>query len=131
MNGLVRVLALVLVYGLSRAGQLQAQSPVSFPTPDRGIVQGDMYGSGNCAVVAHGGYSQRARWEKQARTLAAAGFRVIAFDTRAEAELKQTGKETECLYDPAWKGLPSRKSSSSSMVRRTASWSLIRLKASA
>lgn len=88
---------------LSETDTLHAQNPVSFATPDRSIVQGDIYGSGNRAVVlvAHGGYAQRARWEKQARTLAAAGFRVLAFDTRAGVELKQTGKETECLYDPA------------------------------
>ena len=79
------------------------QAPVSFTTPDKSVVQGDVYGVGTRAVVlvAHGGYSNRERWEKQARVLADAGFRVLAFDTRAGVELKKTGKETDCLYDAA------------------------------
>lgn len=76
---------------------------VSFATPDQGLVHGDVYGTGERGVilVAHGGYSLKERWEKQARILADAGFRVLAFDTRAGVELKRTGKETDCLYDPA------------------------------
>jgi predicted alpha/beta-hydrolase family hydrolase len=39
-------------------------------------------------------------WQKQARLVAAAGFRVLVFETLAGAALRQTGKETDCLYDP-------------------------------
>jgi len=83
--------------------RLHPPEHVPFQTPDGAIVQGDVYGAGSRGVVlvAHGGYSHKERWERQARILAAAGFRVLAFDTRAGVELKRTGKETECLYDAA------------------------------
>jgi dienelactone hydrolase len=79
------------------------QELVVFPTPDGANVLGHEYGAGTRAVVlvAHGGYSTMDGWQKQARALAAAGFRVLAFDTRAAVDLKRTGKETDCLYDPA------------------------------
>src|SRR5262245_57308158 len=81
----------------------EAQNHVSFLTPDRAVVRGDLYGAGRRGIVlvAHGGYSAKEKWAPQARILAAAGFLVLAFDTRAGLELKQTGKETDCLYDPA------------------------------
>ena len=95
MAGLTSIVILVV------AAIAGGQSPVSFPTPDAGVVQGNIYGSGGRAVVlvAHGGYSFKERWEKQARVLADAGFRVLAFDTRAGMELKRSGKESDCLYD--------------------------------
>jgi len=56
---------------------------VSFPTPDGGIVYADLYGSGARGVVlAHGGRFNKGSWEKQARVLAEAGFRVLAIDFR-------------------------------------------------
>jgi pimeloyl-ACP methyl ester carboxylesterase len=56
---------------------------VSFPADDGGIVYGDLYGKGERGVVlAHGGRFNKAGWEPQARTLAKAGFRVLAFDFR-------------------------------------------------
>jgi dienelactone hydrolase len=78
---------------------LVGQAPVSVPTPS-GVVEGDLYGSGARAVVlvAHGGYSTRAAWQTPARALAQAGFRVLAFETRAAVELR-AGRETDCLYD--------------------------------
>ena len=82
---------------------LLAQDSVTFLTGNGGSVQGDLYGSGSRGVVlvAHGGYSSREKWSAQAQSIAAAGFRVLVFETRAGAEFRQTSKETECLYDPA------------------------------
>ena len=56
---------------------------VSFPTPDGGLVHADLYGKGERGVVlAPGGRFTKESWVKQARTLAGAGFRVLAIDFR-------------------------------------------------
>jgi pimeloyl-ACP methyl ester carboxylesterase len=92
------ILASVAVAGLAAA-----QTPVSFPTQDGGIVYADLYGSGARGVVlAHGGRCAvpvcgftKASWAPQARALSEAGFRVLAIDLRVYAparngaELKQ------------------------------------------
>jgi pimeloyl-ACP methyl ester carboxylesterase len=60
-----------------------AQEHVSFPTEDGGVVYADLYGKGERGVVlAHGGRFNKESWEKQARMLASAGFRVLALDFR-------------------------------------------------
>jgi pimeloyl-ACP methyl ester carboxylesterase len=60
-----------------------AQEHVSFPTEDGGVVYADLYGKGEPGVVlAHGGRFNKESWAKQARTLASAGFRVLALDFR-------------------------------------------------
>jgi dienelactone hydrolase len=60
---------------------------VSFPTSDGGIVHADLYGTGERAVVlAHGGRFQKPSWEKQARVLVDAGFRVLAIDFRGRGQ---------------------------------------------
>ncbi len=60
-----------------------APQPVSFPTSDGGLVVADLYGSGERGVVlAHGGRFDKESWAPQARAIAAAGFRVLAFDFR-------------------------------------------------
>jgi pimeloyl-ACP methyl ester carboxylesterase len=65
------------------AGAAAAQAPVSFPTRDGWIIHGDLYGTGARGVVlAHGGRFEKGSWEKQARTLVNAGFRVLAIDLR-------------------------------------------------
>jgi dienelactone hydrolase len=81
----------------------RAQEPVSFLTTAGESVRGEIQGAGGrgVVVVAHGGYSSIEAWRLQAQTIAAAGFRVLVFETRAGAELRETGKETDCLYDPA------------------------------
>ncbi len=67
-----------------------AQQLVSFPTLDGGIVYADLYGKGDRAVVlAHGGGRppfNKASWEKQARILEQAGFRVLATDFRGRGQ---------------------------------------------
>lgn len=69
-----------------------AQKTVSFPTEDGGLVYADVYGEGDRGVVlAHGGRFNKESWEKQARTLATAGFRVLALDFRGYGKSKGPG----------------------------------------
>lgn len=70
-----------------------AQEPVSFPTEDGGLVYANVYGEGSRGVVlAHGGRFNKESWEKQARTLAAAGFRVVAIDFRGYGQSRGPGQ---------------------------------------
>ena len=69
-----------------------AQEHVSFPTEDGGVVYADIYGKGERGVVlAHGGRFNKESWEKQARTLASAGFRVLALDFRGYGKSRGPG----------------------------------------
>lgn len=57
--------------------------PTSFPTSDGGVVHADLYGRGEDAVLlAHGGRFTKESWAVQARTLAGAGYLVLAIDFR-------------------------------------------------
>jgi len=77
------LLALVLAAVVPAA----AQQLVSFPTQDGGLIYADLYGEGAGGVVlAHGGRFNKASWERQARVLAKAGFRVLALDFRGYGE---------------------------------------------
>lgn len=81
-------LALVLA-AVSSAG---AQELVSFPAQDGGLIYADLYGEGDRGVVlAHGGRFDKASWEKQARILAQAGFRVLALDFRGYGQSRGPG----------------------------------------
>lgn len=72
---------------LALACIVAAQQNVSFPTQDGGLIYGDVYGSGDSAVVlAHGGRFNRASWAEQAPAIVAAGFRVLAIDFRGEGQ---------------------------------------------
>lgn len=72
------VLVALILQGLT-----PAQESISFPTVDGGIVYANAYGGGDRGVVlAHGGRFNKESWEKQAQIVAAAGFRVLAFDFR-------------------------------------------------
>jgi pimeloyl-ACP methyl ester carboxylesterase len=52
-----------------------------------------MYGEGDrCVVLAHGGRFNKESWEKQARTLATAGFRVLAIDFRGYGQSRGPGQ---------------------------------------
>ena len=69
-----------------------AQKTASFPTEDGGLVYADVYGEGDRGVVlAHGGRFNKESWEKQAQTLATAGFRVLALDFRGYGKSKGPG----------------------------------------
>jgi len=88
----VRTLISVIV-GLLLSCDAVAQKNVSFPTEDGGIVYGDVYGEGDRGVVlAHGGRFNKESWEKQARTLAAASFRVLALDFRGYGKSRGPGQ---------------------------------------
>jgi len=70
-----------------------AQQAVSFPTPDGGLVYADMYGKGSRAVVlAHGMRFNKESWSEQARTLADAGFCVLAIDFRGYGQSRGPGQ---------------------------------------
>lgn len=76
-----------------------AQSAVSIPAGDGGVISADIYGAGTRGVVlAHGGRFDRTSWREQALELADSGFLVIAIDFRAAVEAR-AGRETSCLYD--------------------------------
>jgi pimeloyl-ACP methyl ester carboxylesterase len=69
-----------------------AQTTVSFPTEDGGLVYADVYGEGDQAVVlAHGGQFNKESWKKQAEALVAAKFRVLALDFRGYGKSKGPG----------------------------------------
>ncbi|HTU46172.1 MAG TPA: alpha/beta fold hydrolase [Bryobacteraceae bacterium] len=77
--------ALLIAFALAAVGA--AQEHVPFPTQDGGIVCADLYGKADRGVVlAHGGRFTKESWEKQARQLEAAGFRVLAIDFRGEGQ---------------------------------------------
>lgn len=60
-----------------------AQTTISFPTEDGGVIFADLYGTGDKAVVlAHGGQFNKESWAPQAKALVAAGFQVLAIDFR-------------------------------------------------
>ena len=60
-----------------------AQTTVSFPTPDGGVIFADIYGNGARAVVlAHGGQFNKESWRDQALILVQHGYRVLAMDFR-------------------------------------------------
>jgi pimeloyl-ACP methyl ester carboxylesterase len=87
----VRTLIPVIV-ALLLSAEAAAQKTVSFPTEDGGLVYADVYGEGNRAVVlAHGGQFNKESWEKQARTLVAAGFQVLALDFRGYGKSRGPG----------------------------------------
>jgi pimeloyl-ACP methyl ester carboxylesterase len=88
----MRIVSAVIVL-LFLARGVSAQKTVSFPTQDGGVVYGDIYGKGERGMVlAHGGRFNKESWEKQARALAAAGFRVLAIDFRGYGKSQGPGQ---------------------------------------
>jgi dienelactone hydrolase len=84
------LIALIVVLLLAVAAA--AQKTVSFPTEDGGLVYADVYGEGVRGVVlAHGGRFNKESWAQQARTLASAGFQVLAIDFRGYGKSKGPG----------------------------------------
>jgi pimeloyl-ACP methyl ester carboxylesterase len=75
------------------AGLAAAQQHISFPSQDDGLVYADIYGRGDRGVVlAHGGRFNKESWDKQARVLAEAGFRVLAIDFRGYGQSRGPGQ---------------------------------------
>jgi pimeloyl-ACP methyl ester carboxylesterase len=87
----VTVIATALL-ALFLAQTAAAQKTISFPTEDGGVIYADIYGEGaHSVVLAHGGRFNKESWEKQARTLASAGFRVLALDFRGYGKSRGPG----------------------------------------
>jgi pimeloyl-ACP methyl ester carboxylesterase len=83
----------VILAALFFSDVVAAQKTVSFPTEDDGVVFADVYGTGYRAVVlAHGGRFNKESWAKQAQTLAAAGFQVLALDFRGYGKSRGPGQ---------------------------------------
>jgi pimeloyl-ACP methyl ester carboxylesterase len=76
--------ALLLIFaGLLLVNSGQAQTTISIPTSDGGVIFADLYGSGEKGLVlAHGGQFNKESWRPQAEQFAAVGFHVLAFDFR-------------------------------------------------
>ena len=84
---------ILIVAALLLSGDAAAQATVSFPTDDGGVIYADVYGEGDRGVVlAHGGRFNKESWEKQARALAAAKFRVLALDYRGYGKSRGPGQ---------------------------------------
>src|SRR6202011_334140 len=82
-----------IIVALLLSGGAAAQTTVSFPTDDGGVIYSDVYGKGDRGVVlAHGGRFNKESWEKQARRLAAAKFRVLALDFRGYGKSRGPGQ---------------------------------------
>ncbi len=82
----------VILVTLVLAAVSYGQKTVSFPTADGGVVSADSYGVGEQGVVlAHGGRFNKGSWEKQAKALAAARFRVLAIDFRGYGQSRGPG----------------------------------------
>jgi dienelactone hydrolase len=81
-----------VIVALLLSAEAASQKTVSFPTEDGGVVYADVYGEGDRAVVlAHGGQFNKESWAKQARTLVAAGFQVLALDFRGYGKSRGPG----------------------------------------
>jgi pimeloyl-ACP methyl ester carboxylesterase len=86
MPKFIPILALLL------ASQAAAQTTVSFPTEDGGVVYADIYGEGDRAVVlVHGGQFNKESWQKQAHALAELKFKVLALDLRGYGKSRGPG----------------------------------------
>jgi pimeloyl-ACP methyl ester carboxylesterase len=95
MNLLLIIAALVSTVTAADAQTGGQRYPVlvSFATEDGGTIYADMYGEGDrCVVLAHGGRFNKESWEKQARTLSTAGFRVLAIDFRGYGQSRGPGQ---------------------------------------
>ncbi len=94
------IILFVATFGGNRqTTSVEAPEHVSFPTQDGGVVSADLYGTGDRGIVlAHGGRFNKESWEPQAQALAAAGFRVLAFDFRGYGQ-SRGGAEEGCRFD--------------------------------
>ncbi len=87
-----------LIAAFLLAAVAAAQENVTFPTPDGWTIHADLYGTGERGVVlVPGAKFVKGSWEKQARVLEKAGFRVLAIDLRGFGASKEgpAGARTE------------------------------------
>jgi pimeloyl-ACP methyl ester carboxylesterase len=82
------------VWALLSGPAAEQPQAVRFEASDGGVVHADVYGAGARGVVlAHGGRFTKESWAPQARALAAAGYRVLAFDFRGYGQSHGPGQE--------------------------------------
>jgi len=90
---MMAIATLLVAIMFAHPSRLKAQRTVSFPTQDGGLIYADLYGKGDRGVVlAHGARFNKESWKKQAETLAAAGFRVLAIDFRGYGKSRGPGQ---------------------------------------
>lgn len=91
-----------LLLWLGTATLLSAQERVTLRTADGAELVGEVYGQGKHGVVlAHGGRFNKESWKPQATQLAAAGFRVLAFDFRGYGQSTGPGAQAP-MSAPLW-----------------------------
>lgn len=74
---------LTLAFSILAAASAAAQNHLTLTTQDGAVIQADLYGKGERAIVlAHGGQFTKESWGKQVQSLVHAGFSVLAFDFR-------------------------------------------------
>lgn len=85
--------ALILALAACFSSQIAtAPKTISIPTEDGGVIFADLYGKSDRGVVlAHGGRFNKESWAKQAQTLSAAGFQVLALDFRGYGKSRGPG----------------------------------------
>jgi pimeloyl-ACP methyl ester carboxylesterase len=87
------MLTCAVMVSATLAGRAAAQTHVSFPTQDGGVIFADEYGAGDRGLVlAHGGRFNKESWSKQAPMFVAAGFRVLAIDFRGIGQSRGPGQ---------------------------------------
>lgn len=85
------LLSRAVILSLLAAVSAAAQEHTKITTQDGAVIYADLYGKGDRGVVlAHGGQFTKESWAKQAKTLADAGFRVLAFDFRGFGQSPRT-----------------------------------------
>lgn len=93
---------ILLGAALLACGSLTAQTEISFPTSDGGLVFADLYGTGTKGVVlAHGGQFNKESWAPQAHILVQAGYRVLAIDFRGYGKSHGPG-DSDVLSAPLY-----------------------------
>jgi pimeloyl-ACP methyl ester carboxylesterase len=91
----MRGIGMALAIWLSAVVLPSAQTTISFPSPDGGVVFADLYGGGERAVVlAHGGQFNKESWAPQAKELVAAGFEVLAVNFRGYGQSHGPGDKS-------------------------------------
>jgi pimeloyl-ACP methyl ester carboxylesterase len=81
-----------IIAALLLTANVAAQEHASFSTSDGGLVEADLYGKGDRALVlAHGGRFNKESWKKQALELEKAGYRVLAINFRGYGKSRGPG----------------------------------------
>jgi dienelactone hydrolase len=92
--------SLFLLLTLTVAGNAATTEEVSFETSDGGMIYGQVYGSGDHAVVlAHGAVFNKESWREQAIALSKAGLTVLAIDFRGYGRSRAGSKGTALHLD--------------------------------